>query len=87
MPIEEYHESVMVRLLSLYRALPLEYSVQVIDAMDDIEELYYKGKDPVRHCEVYKEIGCSHVDGYLCNMSDCSIRRGYRNDQVHLHRL
>ena len=41
MTVEEYHESVMVRLLSLYRALPLEYSVQVIDAMDDIEDLYY----------------------------------------------
>jgi hypothetical protein len=72
----------MVRLLSLYRALPLEYSVQVIDAMDDIEELYYKGKDPVRHCIVYKEIGCSHVDGYLCNMSDCSIRREYMCKEV-----
>lgn len=77
MKLEEYHEKVMERLLTLYRALPLEYSVLVIDAMDDIEDLYYKGKDPVRHCAVYKEIGCSHVDGYLCNMSDCSIRRDY----------
>ena len=81
MTTEQYHESIMVRLLTLYRNLPLEYSVQVIDAMDDIEEIYYKGKDPVRHCKVYKEIGCSHVDGYLCNMSDCSIRREYNREK------
>lgn len=29
--------------------------------------------DPVKHCPVYKEIGCSHVDGYLCDFPDCSI--------------
>jgi hypothetical protein len=41
MTTEEYHEAIMVRLLTLYRALPLEYSVLVIDAMDDIEAIYY----------------------------------------------
>lgn len=30
--------------------------------------------DPVKYCEVYKESGCSHVDGYLCNFKKCSIR-------------
>lgn len=29
--------------------------------------------DPVKHCQVYKESGCSHVDGYLCGYPDCSI--------------
>lgn len=29
--------------------------------------------DPVKHCQVYKAIGCAHVDGYLCNMNTCNI--------------
>ena len=36
-------------------------------------------KDPVKYCLVYKEEGCSHVDGYLCNMHTCSIRKNYKN--------
>ena len=31
-------------------------------------------KDPVKHCDVYKEDGCSHVDGYLCDFETCDIR-------------
>ena len=30
--------------------------------------------DPVRHCDVYREDGCSHVDGYLCDFETCDIR-------------
>ena len=30
--------------------------------------------DPVKHCDVYKEDGCSHVDGYLCDFETCDIR-------------
>jgi hypothetical protein len=33
--------------------------------------------DPVKHCEVYKEIGCAHVDGYLCDMATCGIRENF----------
>jgi hypothetical protein len=29
--------------------------------------------DPVKLCEVYKCEGCSHVDGYLCDMRTCDI--------------
>lgn len=29
--------------------------------------------DPVKHCPVYKAEGCSHVDGYLCDLPSCSI--------------
>lgn len=25
--------------------------------------------DPLKYCETYKTSGCSHVDGYLCNMN------------------
>lgn len=30
--------------------------------------------DPVKHCLVYRSVGCSHVDGMLCNMRTCSIK-------------
>jgi len=33
--------------------------------------------DPVRGCDVYKNIGCSHVDGFLCDYPDCSILKKY----------
>ena len=33
--------------------------------------------DPVRYCEVYRDIGCTHVDGYLCDMETCDIRRKF----------
>lgn len=29
--------------------------------------------DPVKGCDLYKEEGCSHVDGYLCDYPDCSM--------------
>ena len=34
--------------------------------------------DPVYHCLVYREIGCAHVDGYLCDMETCDILRDYK---------
>jgi hypothetical protein len=33
--------------------------------------------DPIRYCRLYKEGGCSHVDGYLCDLQTCSIRIDY----------
>lgn len=33
--------------------------------------------DPVRHCPVYREQGCAHVDGLLCNFPDCPVFRGF----------
>lgn len=32
-------------------------------------------KDPVKHCDVYKKEGCAHVDGMLCDMDKCTIRK------------
>lgn len=29
--------------------------------------------DPVKHCAVYKTVGCAHVDGMLCNVRTCNI--------------
>ncbi len=34
--------------------------------------------DPVYSCVVYKEIGCSHVDGMFCNMKTCDILKDHK---------
>lgn len=31
-----------------------------------------KNMDPVKSCVTYLESGCAHVDGMLCNPSDCT---------------
>lgn len=28
--------------------------------------------DPVFHCDIYKNEGCAHVDGVLCDMQTCN---------------
>ena len=38
--------------------------------------------DPVLYCLVYKEIGCTHVDGYLCDMETCDILSKYKCNKV-----
>ena len=35
--------------------------------------------DPVLHCELYKDKGCAHVDGMLCDYPDCSMNKEYIN--------
>ena len=37
--------------------------------------------DPVFHCDVYKEKGCSHVDGFLCDFETCSMRLDYKKEK------
>lgn len=34
-------------------------------------------KDPVESCQVYKDVGCVHVDGMLCQMDTCSTLKRY----------
>jgi hypothetical protein len=36
-------------------------------------------RDPVRYCNLYKQKGCSHVDGFLCDFNTCSMRIDYDN--------
>jgi hypothetical protein len=40
--------------------------------------LFPDTKDPVHYCEVHKEIGCSHVDGMLCNFPECDVLKEYK---------
>lgn len=44
-----------------------------------IKRLYYRlrNSDPVKNCPVYREQGCSHVDGLLCFFPDCDIVHEY----------
>ena len=42
------------------------------------KRLFDDPTDPVKHCDSYKDRGCSHVDGFLCDMSTCEILRDYR---------
>lgn len=29
--------------------------------------------DPCKYCKLYKEEGCAHVDGYLCQVETCEM--------------
>ncbi len=33
--------------------------------------------DPVKGCPIYKNEGCSHVDGYLCDYPNCDMMQAY----------
>lgn len=34
--------------------------------------------DPLKYCKQYREKGCCHVDGFLCNVKICE-GSGYKN--------
>lgn len=36
-----------------------------------------KANDPLYSCKVYKDLGCSHIDGFLCDFPDCSMNKKY----------
>lgn len=38
--------------------------------------------DPVKHCTLYKEAGCSHVDGYLCDFPKCSMYQKHEDHKM-----
>lgn len=43
-----------------------------MNLFNKIKELF--NSDPVYNCKVYTKIGCSHVDGLLCDFKTCSLR-------------
>ena len=43
----------------------------IIKFFKDMKEIH--ANDPVKHCNVYKQVGCAHVDGFLCDMRTCDI--------------
>lgn len=54
------------------------YEIGTVEEAEKFAKLrQMKGGDPVKHCEVYRGIGCTHVDGYLCDMETCDIRQKF----------
>ena len=43
-------------------------------------KLFQFSKDPLKHCEIYKDKTCCHVDGFLCNVDTCQELKDYRKD-------
>lgn len=43
--------------------------------------------DPLTYCHYYKKYGCAHIDGYLCNVSDCSILKEYNKDLLRTQKI
>lgn len=37
--------------------------------------------DPVYNCDLYKDQGCAHVDGPLCDFPKCSMLNDYRESK------
>jgi hypothetical protein len=46
---------------------------KLIDAMKN---------DPVKYCRLYKETGCSHVDGFLCDYPKCDMLKEYNGNKI-----
>lgn len=44
-------------------------------------------KDPIKHCSLHKDQGCSHIDGFLCDFETCSMRIDYENKYTALVKL
>lgn len=45
--------------------------------IEKLQNALMERNDPVKHCELYKDGGCSHVDGILCDFETCSMRLEY----------
>lgn len=43
-------------------------------------KLMLQWSDPVYRCNVYKEIGCCHVDGPLCDFPQCTMNIQYEQN-------
>lgn len=46
-----------------------------------LSRIFKTSPDPVYNCELYKDKGCAHVDGFLCDVRTCeeSIEYNMRN--------
>lgn len=42
-----------------------------------IMRMFHSQSDPIKHCTKYRNEGCAHVDGMLCDMLICSILKDY----------
>ncbi len=44
------------------------------------DAIFGRKDDPVKNCDVYKKEGCSHVDGFLCDMKTCDILSKFKGE-------
>lgn len=42
---------------------------------------YIHQNDPLKKCQLFKDLGCSHVDGYLCDFPKCSMNLDYLKEK------
>ena len=40
-------------------------------------DMFSRKNDPLYSCELYKNEGCSHIDGMLCDFPECSMNKEY----------
>ena len=58
---------------------PIPRLGQKLSVFGRIKRAYYRWRnsDPVKHCPVYNNKGCAHVDGMLCHFPDCKTYHEY----------
>lgn len=51
----------------------------IVKIINKLKRWYWcwRNSDPIKNCPVYKNKGCSHVDGLLCNFPNCSTYHEY----------
>lgn len=78
-----------VLIASYNKIIDFCYKYKIIYRMKLFERLYiYKrDNDPVYGCKLYKEDGCSHVDGILCDYPNCSILNEYLNKNKEIEKI
>jgi hypothetical protein len=54
---------------------------KVITFYKDMKES--RANDPVRHCNIHRRFGCSHVDGPLCHLKSCDVEVQVENLNTH----
>ena len=42
--------------------------------------------DPYYHCTFFKDNGCAHVDGLLCDFPKCKMNKDYENSKSNASR-
>lgn len=51
-----------------------------------IRYLFDSSDDPIKHCELYKDCGCSHIDGIICDYPECIMNKKHILQKNCLHK-
>lgn len=55
----------------------------MITIFDFFKKIFGKrDNDPVYYCDFYKEYGCPHIDGVLCEMKTCDTLIRHKNNEI-----